>query len=485
MKKAKPFLLLLIILISARQTVFASYYYQQFQFEAYATEYGQIQEYIAQDNNYHINNGNGIARVPTTIRVGITDRFNNRTTINVDNSSITYGSVNGYGHFNALGSLQSATGFTIRGYSQTHVSIYAGGQRLRIVENTLRIQDSGGGFISLEGTEFRGVMEFARTGGSITAVNYLDIEEYLFGVVPAEMPPSWHPEALKAQAVAARTYALYILRHGSTHANFDICNTVHCQVYRGVGAEVESTNRAVLDTAGMAIFFGGELIESVYFASSGGATENSEYVWVEARPYLRSAPDPHEYYPVMWTRTFTFAELTNLLNRNNRSIGTATNVTIGSTHYSGRVEALIIHGTGGTTTLTREEIRTFFGPSAGGSLHSRNFIVGGAIVPQVNITITDGERDLSLSPTGLHGINMYGVTMPVDVVTAYNGIAIRVYEMVNTVVAAPSAPGTITLTGRGFGHGVGLSQRGAQGMALRGYNFIDILTHFYYGVFVH
>jgi stage II sporulation protein D len=480
MKTAKSFLLLLIILISARQTAFADDY-SQFHFEVYESEQsGESSEHDAKDDN-NIDSAD-FANMPTTIRVGITDRFNNRTTINVDNNSITYGNVDENGRYSVLGALQSATGFTIRGYSQTHVSIYAGGQRLQIVENTLRIQDTGGGFISLEGIEFRGVIEFARSGGSITAVNYLDIEEYLFGVVPAEMPPSWHLEALKSQAVAARTYTLYILKHGSTHANYDLCNTVHCQVYRGVGAEVESTNTAVLETAGLALFFDGELIESVYFASSGGSTEDSENVWVETRPYLRSALDPHEYNPVMWARTFTFAELTNLLTRSNRSIGTATDVTIGSTHHSGRVEALNIHGTGGTVTLTKEEIRTFFGPSSGGSLQSRNFIVGGVIIPQVNVAITDGEQDLSLTPTGLHGISVHGVAVPVDLLVAYNGTAMMVYDVVDTIIAAPSAPGTITLTGSGFGHGVGLSQRGAQGMAIRGYSFMDILSHFYYGV---
>ena len=355
--------------------------------------------------------------MPTHIRVGLVDRFSDRSVIKLNNTSIFYGS----------GFMWSASGFFVRPYGSGQVALYHGdhiGGRLGVFFSGTLFQDAYGGPIWLEGLPFRGAVEFSRIGGGsgITAVNIVHLEEYLFSVVPSEMPASWHPEALKAQAVAARTYALNTLTQGSRHTGFDLCNTVCCQVYRGIEWEHESTNQAVLATAGLAIYHSGRLIDAVYFASSGGATENSENVWLEPRPYLRSVTDHHEFEPVIWHRTFSMQEITQLLAQNNRSIGSAVSVAIAGVHPSGRVESLVIQGTAGQVTLQREEVRTFFAPSEEGSLRSRMFVISG----------TD----------------------------------------------------FIVISGRGFGHGVGMSQRGAEGMARMGFTFRDILTHFYSGVVI-
>jgi len=373
---------------------------------------------------------------PTHLRVGLLSDFSNRSAITLNNAVIIYGGQN---------FLQSNSGsFQVRPYGGHQIALYDGNTRVRTMCSSTLIMDALGEPIRLDGRAYRGGAEFARLGHGITAVNIVSVEEYLFSVVPSEMPASWHPEALKAQAVAARTYAF----SGSAHVGFDVCDRVCCQVYRGVEWEHENTTAAVLATAGLAIYFNGQLIDAVYFASSGGFTENSENVWQEPRPYLVSVSDPHEHEPVIWTRSFTLAEIGP----------NVTGVSIGSVLPSGRVESLIIHQTHGNRVLTREEIRTFFNPA----LSSRMFTLGDQAPPEM-VFVFDGNQTIALPSQGLHIISAQGISVqqPQQVTTSGNDVV---------------------FTGRGFGHGVGMSQRGAEGMARRGYTFREILSHFYTGI---
>ena len=392
---------------------------------------------------------------PTHLRVGLVSRFSGSSSIAVSNTNITYPG----------GVLSSADGFIFRPYAANQVAIYGGGSRLRVLAAPVLISDAGN-MITLDGHPYRGAIEFARLGSTgLTAINIVSLEEYLLSVVPSEMPASWHPEALKAQAVAARTYALHMVARGSSHTGFDLCDRVCCQVYRGAGVEYENSSNAVWATAGLAAYFNGQLIEAVYFASSGGMTENSENVWQNAAPYLVAVLDPHEFEPVFWTRTFTLNEISHLLTQNRQGfVGAATNISIASTLPSGRVESLIIQGTGGQIVLEREEIRTFFSPSSDGSLMSRNFVIGGTSTP-AEISIFDGRQTITTQASGLYIIN-----------------GNRALDLIPLQTVTVPVGDTITLTGQGFGHGVGMSQRGAEGMARQGYNFRQILSHFYRGI---
>ena len=408
--------------------------------------------------------------IPIYLRVGLTSDFSGRSSIELNNTTIFYGQ-----YF-----LQSLGGFTVRPYGSHQVSLYDGSHRVRVFYDFTQIRDAHGDMLWLDGRPYRGAIEFARLSGSgITAINVISIEEYLFSVVPSEMPASWNSEALKAQAVASRTYAL----RGSIHNGFDICDSVHCQVYRGAEWEHEVSTQAVLATMGLALYFDGELIEAVYFASSGGLTENSENVWLEARPYLRSVADIYEFEPVIWTRYFTLSELTNLLIQNNHSVGVSTGMSIGGFHPSGRVESLIIQGTEGDVVLTREEIRTFFSPSAYGALKSRNFTLGGG---QVNlperVAIFCGQQIFNMEAFGLYGITDQGIPKAMESFSATSGLAAVVYGKPQQQITTQGD--LIAISGRGFGHGVGMSQRGAEGMAQQGYTFREILEHFYTGAVV-
>ena len=185
---------------------------------------------------------------------------------------------------------------------------------------------------------YRGAIEFGRyTQGKMTAVNVIDFDEYLYGVVPSEMPSSWEMEALKAQAVTARTYAISKI---GTHneSGYDLCDGVNCQVYNGYGNEAGRTNEAIDETSGIMIYYNDEPINAVFSASSGGYTDNSENVWTLSLPYLRAVIDNNEYEPVEWTRTITTSQLNSLVSAHGKNIGAATDIVISKVSELARVQ---------------------------------------------------------------------------------------------------------------------------------------------------
>lgn len=139
---------------------------------------------------------------------------------------------------------------------------------------------------------YRGQVLVSVANGSLRAVNSVGLEGYLFGVVPSEMPNTWHPEALKAQAVAARSYALAVRKTGSW---FDLYSDTRSQVYLGIAHEKPSTTAAVQATAGQVVLFGGRVATTYFFSSSGGRTAAANEVWNGPPvPYLVSVDDPYD-----------------------------------------------------------------------------------------------------------------------------------------------------------------------------------------------
>ena len=140
---------------------------------------------------------------------------------------------------------------------------------------------------------YRGAIEMRTDGGGVTAINVLDLDSYVRGVVAGEMPSSWPLEALKVQAVAARTYALATRK---TDGAFDQYPDTRSQVYRGVTGESVRSDAAVSDTAGRIVTYGGEPAVTYYFSTSGGHTENVEFSFVGSlsKPWLVGVPDPYD-----------------------------------------------------------------------------------------------------------------------------------------------------------------------------------------------
>ena len=174
------------------------------------------------------------------------------------------------------------------------------GKRAASFPGMVRVKGAGG-YLQLRGTamngvtsgNYRGALELRPgTAGGVTAVNAVSLDRYVMGVVAGEMPSSWHPEALKAQAVAARSYAITTDAGGSV---FDQFPDTRSQVYRGMSSEVASTNAAVRATANQVVSYQGQVAVTYFFSTSGGETENIENVWGgDPVPYLRGVDDAYD-----------------------------------------------------------------------------------------------------------------------------------------------------------------------------------------------
>jgi len=220
-------------------------------------------------------------------------------------------------------------------------------------------------------------------GGSVRAVvRDLPMQQYLYGL--GEMPSSWPAEALKAQVTAARTYAQK-KRTARGSADFDMYGSVWDQSYTGTRFEVAAWNAAVDATDGQVVTHNGALIDAVYSASSGGHTENSEYVWVSSVPYLRGTSDPYDGTGgnpnASWSRTYRDSDLGAWFG-----LGTMTSIQVlGPVGVSGRLDKATIRltGTGGSRDVSGNSFRSTVNSRVPGSqqLMSTKFTVNGAGAP--------------------------------------------------------------------------------------------------------
>jgi stage II sporulation protein D len=210
--------------------------------------------------------------------------------------------------------------------------------------------------LALDGKPYRGKLELVPQGAFLRVVNVVPLESYLQGVVAGEVPFSWPAEVLKAQAVAARSYALANLVKGKP---FDLYSDVRSQVYLGVAGEKASTTKAVADTAAEVVLYAGKVATTYYFSTSGGKTASAADVFGFEVPYLQSRPDPwdkaspyHRWGPVLLgARTFQ-AKLG----------GTARVLdATGSATRSGRLRSLVLSTTAGSETVPSSLVRTALG----------------------------------------------------------------------------------------------------------------------------
>jgi stage II sporulation protein D len=211
--------------------------------------------------------------------------------------------------------------------------------------------------LSLGGRAYRGSLRVS-AAGSLRVVNVVGLEPYLWGVVPSEMPDRWPAEALEAQAVVARTYALHHLHKGG---DFDLYPDTRSQVYGGIAAEAATASDAVTQTAGEVVLYKGELADTFFFSSSGGRTANVQDVWPSspAVPYLVSVPDPydtlspyHDWGPLRFSPA--------MLGRRLGARGLLLDVKA-DTAASGRVRTLTLIGSGGDRTISGSAARSALG----------------------------------------------------------------------------------------------------------------------------
>ncbi len=206
---------------------------------------------------------------------------------------------------------------------------------------------------------YRGKLSLRLSGNTAKIINLVSMESYLRGVVPAEMPASWSAEAVKAQSVAARTYAAKLRSTVSSSAIYDLCDTSACQVYKGVAAEYSSSDKAIAATADKVVEYKGKLALTMFSSSNGGwsASAGADY------PYLKAKKDPYD--GVKRDQTWSVTLSSSKIQKAYPSVGTLKSVQVsdrdGDGTYGGRVEKVKITGSKGSVTVTGGSFKSKFG----------------------------------------------------------------------------------------------------------------------------
>ena len=209
---------------------------------------------------------------------------------------------------------------------------------------------------------YRGSLQFSPAGGGVQTIDAVGLDDYVRGVVAAEMPSSWAVAALEAQAVAARTYAITTTVDGNS---YDLYSDTRSQVYGGVKAETPSTDAAVAATAGQIVTYAGKPAVTYFFASSGGYTESIQNVWAGAtpEPWLRGVPDPYDnvgqnpYHS--WGSQMSLAAAGRKLGRLVK--GSLVGIAVTRHGVSPRIVEAQIVGTRGTSTVSGAQLQGIFG----------------------------------------------------------------------------------------------------------------------------
>lgn len=336
-------------------------------------------------------------------------------------------------------------------YSSRPVTVQSQGRFLRVVNhNGLAIQENvdevniiprgPDNRISLYGKPYRGITQVLPYGRNVQLINIVYLEDYLRGVVPPEIGRrnDNELEAVKAQAVAARTYALSHLQQYPSE-RYDLKASIYDQVYEGAKVENSVVNKAIDETAGRVIMYEDKMIEAYYHSTCGGATDDIAHVWDrKSIPYLKAVTDEgacswSKYYT--WEEHFTEQQLRGRIEQYMASdrgrdmrIGPIRDVRIAERTPGNRIAKLTIHTDRDNYRFFRDRIR---------------WVIGRTSNP--DLILPSDRFDVTISRDGAGGIE------------------------------------SITFRGQGYGHGVGMCQCGAIGKARKGESYDDILRHYYQG----
>lgn len=287
--------------------------------------------------------------------------------------------------------------------------------------NLLRAMAAEGDFLRINGRRYRGTILIRKSGpGKITAINELGIDEYLCGILPREVSPSWPMESLKAQAVVSRSFALKnLVRHNS--AGFNLCSTVHCQVYGGMEGEDPRTNQAVEETYNEVVLYADDLANTLFFSNCGGKTEYPSNAWdsKDSPAYLKpvSCKYCRSFKHHQWDQQVSGEQLARALSKF-RIEAPVHSCAVSGTDKSGRAVYIKIKHAGGTDRVRANQFRMAMGPNV-------------------------------IRSTLLTSVKKKG--------------------------------GGFYFKGKGWGHGVGMCQEGARGMAESGKNYKKIVRFYYPG----
>jgi stage II sporulation protein D len=368
---------------------------------------------------------------------------------------------------------------------------------------------------------YRGRLVFIKAGSGFTVVNEIDMENYLRGILKMEMSADWPFEALEAQAILARTYAVKN-RGRSSKRGYDFDAGENAQVYRGVNAEDPRTDKAVSQTAGMILTYNGSPADIYYHSDSGGATADISHVWGGSRPYLQIRPEIVNYTSPnsTWQTTLTGTQLTQILSKMGKNVGNVRAFDIAQVDTAGRAVLLRVSGDRGSVDVKAHDFRMAAGSRI---IKSTNFVINGAgatvaVAPAGNPAATNAQPApaaasvvkkprvdplIEMTKEGIFTTKeMMEMLMDPSKREEYLKIGYeRMKERSPESTPPPEIPaetpkppqtaqpgpvqtvpaGTFLFSGKGWGHGVGLSQWGAKAMAESGMKCEAILDHYFPG----
>lgn len=334
--------------------------------------------------------------------------------------------------------------------------------------------------VQVNDKKYRGYIFFLIKNENINIINQVHMEEYLYGVVPREIPASSQGEALKAQSVVARSFA-YTNLNKHINDGYNLCNTTHCQVYGGLDSEHPNTNQAIKDTYGDYVSYNGDIISTPYHSNSGGHTEDSALVWGGSLPYLLGVEDRYsnDSPNSSWTMNVTPREIQNKFASVGIDIGQILDIEIVEASQSNRVIEIKIIGSKKEEIMTGERFRNILGDSY---LKSTLFTIdkeGGQSSNKVYVI--DGSGNLS-KEVDLKSISMVHGKESIGKNTNKTIGLIGKDKSINMDTSSITSANNFLINGKGYGHGVGMSQYGAMEMAKQGYSYVDIIKHYYKGV---
>ena len=334
---------------------------------------------------------------------------------------------------------------------------------------------------------YAGKLKILIRKNDILVINVIGIEKYLGSVVGSEMPAKWPLEALKAQAIASRTYAL----KQKGNSLYDIDSTNKNQVYMGLEASTYKTKKAVSTTRALVLIYKNKLINSLFHSSSAGMTENSQDVWKNKYPYLSSVKDFDKNNPKLrWNKKFSESQLKKIFPR----IGGINEIEILNVTSTGRVKNVKISGDFGTDQISGVDLRK--------RMNLKSTLIRFKFIEDNDTKFSNESSKLlstnSLKNEPLTHIVRVGDTLiviadqydvSVESIVALNNIENSSLIKIGQRLLVPrnflnslSSEKTLVVSGYGSGHGVGMSQWGAKYMANKGEKAVEILKHFYKGV---
>lgn len=421
--------------------------------------------------------------IPSYLRIGLFYGANEKNEVNLSSENgFFFGTYSGT-DFNQKKS-SAETEITVK-FTDNSIVVSANGTDVYKTddpEKGLGVFPTVGGMerrLKVDGIEYRGGLDFKRVNDHNVITNVVFMNNYLYGVISREMSPSWAPEALKAQAVCARNYAVNNLNKHSEYG-FDLCCNVCCQAYSGTRYETENSYAPVDDTANQLLTYKGEPAQLYYSASAGSRTEDVKNVWGNSVPYLVSVDNSYEDTANIpngvWAGSLSRDEATTIMRNKGYDIGTVNSIRVLETTETGRVLKLEVSGTRGSKIFEREACRTVFNTVT----KSQQFKVtgngGSQSVPSIHTT--DGNNNSELKINEVVILTADGrSTLSSKSLFATNGVNRKQYD-----ITEGSGENTeFVFEGIGWGHGIGMSQYGAKGMAEAGFNYVDILLHYFPG----